>query len=310
MNILKQMQLAQGLTVQEQAVAATILDDPERFLREGGKQLASRSYVSQATIYRLCSKLGCSGLSELKTRVSGALGTYRRENGSFDFNFPIKPNQSCAEVVRNMAEDYDQTLAATRNLLDVAELERCVEALRGAHVIDVYTSAGNVFFAANFRFQMREIGITVNVPVEEYEQRLTAASSDELHLAMIISFGGRGMLAGRLARLLHEKGVPILLIASADPTPIDDLATYRLRLCAQENHYHKVSSFATRLSLLHVLDVLYACYFEADYARLFARKMSYYQGILTASRSLPFQDERQRAAEEEAAELGKINLFE
>lgn len=58
-----------------------------------------------------------------------------------------------------------------------------------SQIIDVYTSAGNINFALNFQFQMQEIGIQVNVPIDEYQQRLTAASSNENHLAIIITFG-------------------------------------------------------------------------------------------------------------------------
>ena len=280
MNVLKQLQAARGFTEQERAVALTILDDPEAFLRENGKQLARRSYTSQATLYRLCAKLGCAGLADLKMRVSGALESYRQEDGSFNFDFPILPDQTPAEIIRNLREDYAQTVIATQNLFDAAELERCVEALRGARQIDVYTSAGNVPFAMNFRFQMAEIGVPVHVPVEEYEQRLAASASDGEHVAVMISFGGRGLLAGGIIRLLKENGTPVILISSAAGTHLDEFATYHLRLCERENHYLKISSFSTRLSLLYVLDCLYAAYFERNYASNFSHKLALYNGVM------------------------------
>lgn len=292
MNVLKQLQAARGFTEQERAVALTILDDPEAFLRENGKQLARRSYVSQATLYRLCAKLGCSGLADLKMRVSGALDAYRQEDGSFNFDFPILPDQSPEEIVRNLREDYEQTVIATQNLFDAAELERCVAALSAAACIDVYASAGNVSFAENFRFQMAEIGVRVHVPVEEYAQRLAAASSDGTHLAMVISFGGRGMLVPGVVRVLKERGTPILLISSAEGTPLDPFATYHLRLCERENHYLKISSFSTRLSLLYVLDCLYATYFEKNYASNFSHKLALYDGVVRVGESAVDYSER------------------
>ena len=39
--------------------------------------------------------------------------------------------------------------------------------MKKAKVIDIYTSAGNINFALNFQFQMKEIGIDVNISIED-----------------------------------------------------------------------------------------------------------------------------------------------
>ena len=57
----------------------------------------------------------------------------------------------------------------------------------------------------NFQFQMQEIGKQVNVPIDEYQQRLIAASSDENHLAIIITFGGRGILSDIISVISETK---------------------------------------------------------------------------------------------------------
>ena len=86
--------------------------------------------------------------------------------------------------------------------------------MKKAQVIDVYTSAGNIYFAQNFQFQMQEIGVSINVPIDEYQQRLQAASSDNSHLAIIVSYSGRGIISDILFRILKERKTPIILISS------------------------------------------------------------------------------------------------
>ena len=139
MNMLKRLQRMEGFTAQERAVAAGILEDPELFLRENGKQTAKRCYVSQATLYRLCEKVGCAGLADLKLAVTRAIESYRSEDPDFDFSFPIKPDESIPQVVHGLHAAYQQTIIATRNLLDEHEIERSVQALHAAQRIDVYT---------------------------------------------------------------------------------------------------------------------------------------------------------------------------
>lgn len=152
-----------------------------------------------------------------------------------------------------------------------------------AQIIDVYTSAGNINFALNFQFQMKEIGIDVNVPIDEYHQRLTAASSNQEHLAIVITFGGRGILSDILPRILTKTKIPIVLISSYDYTFKEVEVDYQLYISPYENHYKKISSFSTRLSLLYILDVLYTCYFEVDYQENIDKKLMYYHNIVEGS---------------------------
>ncbi len=280
MNIFARLEDDREFSENERIVAAYILRDPVRFLEQGGKEIERECFVSQATIYRLCEKLGLAGLSELKVKVSGSLKDYLSRKGTdFDYDFPVKRGQTLYEAVNGLREDYEETVRETAGLFQTEELGRAVEAMRKAKVIDVYTSAGNIFFAENFQFQMREIGVPVQVPVEEYQQRLTAASGDGSHFAVVISFGGRGMLTDGICRLLRENGTPFLLISSREYRPEEPKPDFHIFLASGENHFHKMSSFSTRLSLLFVLDVLYTGYFQTDYDGFLERKLSYYKKI-------------------------------
>ena len=141
----------------------------------------------------------------------------------------------------------------------------------------------NINFALNFQFQMKEIGIDVNVPIDEYHQRLTAASSNQEHLAIVITFGGRCNLSDILPRILTKTKTPIVLISSYDYTFKEVEADYQLYISPYENHYKKISSFSTRLSLLYILDVLYTCYFELDYQENIDKRLMYYHNIVEGS---------------------------
>ena len=44
--------------------------------------------------------------------------------------------------------------------------------------------------------------MSINVPIDEYQQRLQAASSDNSHLAIIVSYSGRGIISDILFRIL------------------------------------------------------------------------------------------------------------
>ena len=280
MNIFTQLRNTKNLTNNEKQIVDFILDNPNAFLNMSSEQICKECFVSTTTLYRLCQKFNLSGLSDLKVKMSGSINSYLKENKDFDFDFPVKQNQSHYEILTKIREDYDQTLLSTFNLFNLEQLRLSVNAMKKAKQIDVYTSAGNIFFAENFKFQMQEIGITINVPEEEYNQRLVASCSDENHLAIVISFGGRGLLVNKIIKTLKGNKTPILLISSTEDTPIKEYADYQLYLCSNENHYNKISSFSTRLSLLYILDILFACYFKTDYDKNLEKKLNYYKKMI------------------------------
>lgn len=275
-NIFVQLKNKKDFSHNEKIIADYILEHPDKVLKMNTKQLSQECFVSSATIYRMCEKLDLSGLSELKVKISSSLNNYLKGDNDFNFDFPIKQNQTHYEIIGKIKEDYEQTLISTSSLFSLDNLRYAVNAMKRSKQIDIYSSAGNIYFAENFKFQMQEIGVNVHVPHNEYQQRLLAATGDENHLAIIISFGGRGLLSDVLPKILHEKKTPILLISSYEYNFDDKPAEYHLYISPYENHYKKISSYSTRLSILYILDVLYTCYFELDYEKNLEMKLDYY----------------------------------
>lgn len=283
MNIFIKIQEQTNLSKNEQILADYLLEHPEKALKMTANELTKQCYVSSATLYRLCDKLDISGFSKLKIEMTSSLDDYLKTKDHFDFDFPVQAKQTHYEIINKIKEDYEQTLQLTSALFDLEELRRVSFAMQEAKIIDVYTSAGNVNFAFNFQFQMQEIGRIVNVPIDEYQQRLIASSSNSDHLAIFISFGGRGILADILPRILHSTNTPIVLISSPKYNLKEMKPDYHLYISPYENHYKKISSFSTRLSLLYILDVLYTCLFKLDYDQNVEKKLKYYDNIVKGS---------------------------
>ena len=185
-------------------MADYILKHPEDVLKNVVKRSWESCFVSTATVYRLCDKLELSGFSDLKIKITSSLDDYRKSNENFNFDFPVNQFQTHYEIIQKIKEDYEQTLNLTANLFSLDQLRLIASAMKKAQIIDVYTSAGNINFALNFQFQMQEIGKQVNVPIDEYQQRLIAASSDENHLAIIITFEEEVYYLIFLPRILHK----------------------------------------------------------------------------------------------------------
>jgi len=279
MNIFSKMDNLTNLTENEKILVSFIKENPEAFVKMTSAEISKASFVSNATIYRLCKKLDLAGISEFKILISASASDYLKERTTLDFNYPINPNETQHQITRTLQELYGQTVVSTLNNLDLEQLRQAASLMKKKPSIDLYTSAGNLFFAENFKFQMQEIGRFVNVPIEEYQQRLAAAASGPSHLSIVVSYGGRGAVIPKIVSILKKNKSPILLISSTEEIPFAKAATHHLYLSSNESHYNKISSFATRLSLLFLLDCLYTSYFKLDYEKNVALKMDYYHKI-------------------------------
>lgn len=278
MNIFSKMDELIDLTDNEKILVNFIKKKKFEFINLEVEDICNECFVSKSTIYRLCKKLDLNGIAQLRVSVSAGLKEYDMDD--VDYDFPIKSNQTQIEVADSIRTIYGNTVNSTYNLLDLDVLKVIVLHLKNAKFIDIYTSAGNIFFAENFKFQMAEIGVHINVPEEEYLQHLTASTSNETHVAIIISFGGRGRCTSSLTGILKENKTPIILITSTDDNPLKKYAKYILYMSSFENHFNKISSFSTRLSLLYVLDIIYACYFKFEYDKNLKYKTDTYKRMI------------------------------
>lgn len=279
MNIFSKLNKITNLTENEKTLVKYIENNSEDFIKMSAVEISEVAFVSTSTIYRLFQKLNLAGLSELKLQVSMSISEYLKEDTSIDYNYPFKENETQNQITIKIKELYEQTLISTLNLIDTKQLKLISNVLNKSHHIDFYTSAGNIYFAQNFKFQMQEIGTFVNVPIEEYHQLLTASTSDESHVAIIVSFEGRGFLIEKLARTLKTNKTPIILISSTNKNSLTKYANYHLYLSSNENHYNKISSFSTRLSLLYILDCIYTSYFKFNYNKNITYKLDAYKKL-------------------------------
>jgi len=278
MNVLTKISELNNLTSNEENLAKFILEHPEVVINSRANEIARLSFSSTSTLYRFINKLGLSGLAEFKIELISSLKMIA-DTKELNYDYPISKNDTSLEMMQSLYKLYQGTIDDTFMYMDSEAIEEVVERLYTAKVIDVYSTSANLFFAKNFKFQMQEIGVLVNVPDEDYIQSLSAANSDQTHIAIVVSFGGRGVVISNVTQMLYEQGIDIVLITSTQDNPLTKYAKYKLYLASSENHYNKISSFSTRLSLLYVFDMLYSFYFHKDYERNILYKLNNYKKI-------------------------------
>ncbi|EOL43403.1 MurR/RpiR family transcriptional regulator [Enterococcus caccae] len=276
MNLILKLKNLDKLTTSEKALVDYILDFPEKVIYFSPKELAEHSFVSISTIYRLINKLDLDGLNALKL----ALVNYLNEDNAekiIDIDFPISAEDNQYALTKKLKTVYDQTIQSTIDANHVEMMAATITLLNKASFVDVYASSANIYFAQNFQFQMQEIGKRINVPIDDYMQNLSAANSTPDHLAIVVSYEGRGSSAKKILKILKKNNSKILLITSKNSPLLTEEVDSTLLFASMENHYNKISSFSTRMSLMYLFDCLYLAFFNHDYEKNLAYKLEHYQ---------------------------------
>lgn len=264
------------LTTSEEALVTYILDFPEKVIRFSPKELADHSYVSMSTIYRLINKLDLEGLNDLKFALVSYLNEQTTEQ-IIDIDYPISAEDNHYAMTKKLKMVYDQTVQSTIDANNFDAMAFNGDLLKEAEFIDIYAASANIYFAQNFQFQMQEIGKQVQVPIDDYMQNLSAANSTPNHLSIVVSYGGRSTSVKKILEILRKNRGKILLITSKNSPLLNEKVDGVFLFSSMENHYNKISSFSTRMSLMYIFDSLYLSFFNQDYERNLAYKLDNYQ---------------------------------
>ncbi|WP_207694313.1 hypothetical protein DOK67_0002334 [Enterococcus sp. DIV0212c] len=276
MNLILKLKNLDKLTTSEEVLVAYILDFPEKVIHFSPKELAEHSYVSISTIYRLINKLELDGLNDLKFALVNYLNEHTTEQ-IIDIDYPISAEDNHYAMTKKLKTVYEQTVQSTIDTNNFDTMAFNSELLKNAEFIDIYATSANIYFAQNFQFQMQEIGKQINVPIDDYMQNLSAANSTPNHLAIVVSYEGRGSSVKKILETLKKNQSKILLITSKKSPLLHEKVDGTFLFSSMENHYNKISSFSTRLSLMYIFDSLYLSYFNQDYEKNLSYKLENYQ---------------------------------
>lgn len=276
MSLLIKLKNLDKLTTSEEVLVQYILEFPRKVIHFSPKELAEHSYVSISTIYRLINKLNLDGLNDLKLALVNDLNEQANEP-IINMDYPISAEDNQYAMTQKLKTVYEQTVQSTIEINPLEAMTVNSELLKNAEFIDIYASSANVYFAQNFQFQMQEIGKRIAVPIDDYMQNLSACNSTPEHLAIVVSYEGRGTSVKKIIEILQKNGSKILLITSNNSPLLKEIVSGILLFPSLENHYNKISSFSTRSSLMYIFDSLYLSYFNQDYEKNLAYKLENYQ---------------------------------
>jgi RpiR family carbohydrate utilization transcriptional regulator len=186
-NILEVVRMRRAeLRRSDRKVADQVLKDPRRILSATVAETALLAKVSQPTVIRFCTAVGCSGFQDFKLRLASslALGTSATHSVLLDTDTP--------PVVVEKIFDYTMTsLDWARHHLDEAALERAIDALERAKRIEFFGFGASGIVAQDAQQKFPLFGVPCGAPADSHEQIMVATMLGPGDVAVVISNTGR-----------------------------------------------------------------------------------------------------------------------
>ena len=241
----------------ERRIADCILADVKWAATATSAELARGSGASEATVTRLCHKLGFENFRKFQL----ALARDVMEQQEAEKRHPSAPasrqktklDTTLQRILLNKQEEVRATLQA----LEPAGLNAAVECLLRAKVVEVASSGHNLTVALDASVKLNELGkrcVASAIYEKNYAFAKTLTPQDAL---LIISGTGRNEQLEAVAGTAKERSTPILLITGDRHSPLAQMADHVLVASNREQRLIEIDHAPSQLSGVLLVEVLY-----------------------------------------------------
>lgn len=239
------------LTKTEQKTATYILENPSDVIHMTITELAEAAKNAEATVFRLCKKLGFSGYQELKIALAGDLYTplesvYKE----------VDPADSIGTMISKIFHGISEGLQDTLKIIDEDAVEKAIVAITSAKRIDVYGSGGSAVIASDIEHRFMRFGISVRAYSDPHLQIASATLLEPGDVVIAVSHTGANRDILDAVKVANSNHVTTIAITSYMRSPLSQMAKIALHGMGREVTYRS-EAMASRMIHLAIVDVLY-----------------------------------------------------
>jgi len=246
-------------------VAEAVLADPAGVAAQTITSLARACLTSETTVMRFCRQLGFPGYPELRLALAAEAAMQAVEElGARVAASDIAPTDDLAQVVAKIAYADAHAVKETGDQLDVAVLERVVEALVAAGRIDLYGVGASAFVAADFQQKLHRIGRAAFAWSDPHMALSSAALLRRGDVAIGISHTGATIDTVDALAEARRQGATTVGITNFPRSPLAQTADLVLTTAARETTFRS-GSMASRLAQLTVVDCMFVGVAQRSY---------------------------------------------
>jgi len=239
------------LTKSEKKAADFMTLNQEKIIYCSISDVALSAKTSEATMVRICKKLGYEGFQDLK--ISLARQLIDKEETIHE---ELKPEDKVETIVEKTFNGIIQTLTMTRDGLDSSSIEKAMDAISSCSKLVIIGSGNSRAMAYDAEHKFMRIGVDVAAYSDSHLQMIAVTSLKEGDVLLAISHSGSSKDIVEAMEVAKLRGVLIISITSSGISPASKVANINLFTYSQETKY-KLYALSSRIAILAIIDTLY-----------------------------------------------------
>ena len=247
----KLRRMLENLGPAEKRVALYIIANANQVLYQSITELSANSGASDATVIRLCNRLGYSGYHELKIALAREL-----VSPSKNIHEDISPSDDLATAVRKAFQANSQAINDTFDLLDMGSLAKAVEAVVAARQVHVYGVGTSALAAQDACYKLVRVGIRASFFADPHMQAISTALIGREDVAIGFSHSGSTKDVVDALALAKAQGACIICITNRSRSPAAKLADILLLTAAEETPFGS-GGMPSMMAQLSIVDALF-----------------------------------------------------
>lgn len=267
MNLLLKMKRIKDVSPSERQVINFILNDPEAVANMGIVEMANKTYTSTSTIMRVCKKLDVDSFIDFRIQLAADLNEYIDNTYVVKYQAPIEPQDTIANIINKVTSNNVRAVIDVKRFNSIDKIEKVVTMMTAAKQIDFFGSGVSNLICHDAMLKALRLGIPSTSYYYYSEMAMLAKSNIADHLAIIVSYTGQTEDTIRVAKYLQKGNVPTVSITGHNNNDLLELCTVNLYVDSMESIY-RIGGMRSRLSALHLLDILFSCYISKNYDKV------------------------------------------
>lgn len=253
------------LSENEKRLGQYLLEQGIQLEKSTVRTIAKDVYMAPSSIIRFVQKIGFEGFNDFKKQFieeTRYLSTHFQE---IDSNRPFTENDKNIVIASKIGLLYEETLKDTIMLVDHDQLQEAINRIVKCEFISIVASGAQVGIAHTFKDKMMKIGKKVTVFESVDDAFYEACYCDSRTLFILISYSGETSKCLSVCHKLKERKQSFITITTYGTNTLSQESDCCLYVSTRERLIDNLGTFTFNLSLLYLLDVLYAGYFNTNY---------------------------------------------
>lgn len=241
----------ESLSKMERKTAECMAENQDKLIYASITELAELAGTSEATVTRVCTKLGYSGFQALKVSVARELVSQQEK-----IHEDLKADSPPEMIIDKIFSSAIHTLTMTRKTLDGKAVAGSIDALCRARRIVVIGNGNSGAIALDAQHKFLRIGLNVSAYTDDHMQMIAVVSMTKDDVLIAISHSGSSRDVAEAMQVAKENGATVISITNNGISPVSKLADIRLYTYSQETKY-RTYAISSRMAELTIIDTLY-----------------------------------------------------